>query len=102
MLAILAKVNNWKFETVYYYVRCLSSRNPFQSSKEGIVTIFEEMKRRWEIGEKKRVEERKEGEREREGKRRKGKEGNLGETRRRGGEKTSQNYFCTEWRGRGY
>ena len=69
MLAILAKVNNRKFEAVYYHVRCLSSRNPFQSSKEGLVTIFEEMKRRWEIGEKKRVEERKEGEREREGKR---------------------------------
>ena len=69
MLAILAKVNNRKFEAVYYHVRCLSSRNPFQSSKEGLVTIFEEMKRRWELGEKKRVEERKEGEREREGKR---------------------------------
>ena len=47
MLAILAKVNNRKLEAVYYNVRCLSSRNPFQSSKEGLVTIFEEMKRRW-------------------------------------------------------
>ena len=51
MLAILAKINNRKFEAVYYHVRCLSSRNPFQSSKEGLVSIFEEMKRRWEAGE---------------------------------------------------
>jgi hypothetical protein len=29
MLAILAKVNNRKFEAVYYHVRCLSSRNPY-------------------------------------------------------------------------
>jgi hypothetical protein len=43
MLAILAKVNNRKFEAVYYHVGCLSSRNPFQSSNEGVVTIFEEM-----------------------------------------------------------
>ena len=59
MLAILAKMNNRKFEAVYYHVRCLSSRNAFQSSKEGLVSIFEEMKRRWEATEKKRVEERK-------------------------------------------
>jgi len=69
MLAILAKMNHRKFEAVYYHVRCLSSRNPFQSSKEGLVTIFEEMKRRWEMGEKKRGDERREGEREREGRR---------------------------------
>ena len=85
-------MNNRKFEAVYYHVRCLSSRNAFQSSKEGLVSIFEEMKRRcdhsdqnygaiivisvndndddrWEMTEKKRVEERREGEREREGRR---------------------------------
>ena len=54
---------------MYYHVRCLSSRNPFQSSKEGLVAIFKEMKRRWEVGEKKRMEERKEGEREIKGRR---------------------------------
>ena len=69
MLAILAKMNNRKFEAVYYHARCLSSRNAFQSSKEGLVSIFEEMKRRWEMTERKRVEERREGEREREGRR---------------------------------
>ena len=69
MLAILSKMNNRKFEAVYYHVRCLSSRNAFQSSKEGLVSIFEEMRRRWEMTEKKRVEERREGEREREGRR---------------------------------
>ena len=69
MLAILAKMNNRKFEAVYYHVRCLASRNAFQSSKEGLVSIFEEMKRRWEMTEKKRVEERREGEKEREGRR---------------------------------
>ena len=37
--------------------------------QEGLVSIFEEMKRRWELTEKKRVEERKEGEKEREGRR---------------------------------
>ena len=46
MLAILAKVYSRKFEAVYYHVRCLTSKNQFQSSKEGLVTIFEEMKRR--------------------------------------------------------
>ena len=60
MLAILAKVNNRKFEAVYYHVRCLSSRNPFQSSKEGLVTIFEEMGGRWG---KRRVEGGRTGER---------------------------------------
>ena len=69
MLAILAKMNNRKFEAVYYHVRCLASRNAFQSSKEGLVSIFEEMKRRWEMTEKKKVEERREGEKEREGRR---------------------------------
>ena len=69
MLAILAKMNNRKFEAVYYHARCLSSRNAFQSSKEGLVSIFEEMKRRWEVTERKRVEERREGEKEREGRR---------------------------------
>ena len=69
MLAILSKMNNRKFEAVYYHARCLSSRNAFQSSKEGLVSIFEEMKRRWEVTERKRVEERREGEREREGRR---------------------------------
>ena len=39
------------------------------SLQEGLVSIFEEMKRRWELTEKKRVEERKEGEKEREGRR---------------------------------
>ena len=36
------------------------------SSKEGLVTIFEEMKRRWDVGEKRRGEEKGEGEKERE------------------------------------
>jgi len=69
MLAILAKMNHRRFEAVYYHVRCLSSRNPFQSSKEGLVTIFAEMTKRWEMGEKRRGDERREGEREREGRR---------------------------------
>ena len=50
-------------------MRCLASRNAIQSSKEGLVSIFEEMKRRWEMTEKKKVEERREGEKEREGRR---------------------------------
>lgn len=66
MLAILAKMNNRKFDAVYYHIRCLSSKNPFQSSKEGLVSIFEEMKRRWELTQKNREEERRESERERE------------------------------------
>jgi hypothetical protein len=73
MLAILAKVNNRKFEAVYYHARCLSTKNAFMSSKEGLVTIFEEMKRRWEVGEKRKGEEKEsaegEKEREREGRR---------------------------------
>ena len=46
MLAILANINKRKFEAIYYNMRCLTSRNPFQASKESLVTIFEEMKRR--------------------------------------------------------
>ena len=58
-----------KWSWRYYHARCLSNRNPFKSSKDELVTIFEEMKRRWEVGVKKRLEERKEGERERGGRR---------------------------------
>jgi len=66
MLAILAKMNNRKFEAVYYHARCIASKNPFQSSREGLVSIFEEMKRRWDLGEKTRETHRLESERERE------------------------------------
>ena len=45
MLAILANIKR-KFAAIYYNMRCLTSRNPFQASKESLVTIFEEMKRR--------------------------------------------------------
>ena len=64
---MLGKVSNRKFEAaVYYHIRGLSGKNPFQSSKEGLVTIYEEMGGRWG---KRRVEEWKEGERERGGRR---------------------------------
>ena len=38
-------------------LRCLMSRNPFTpSSKEGLSVIFDEMKRRWELGEKQKLD----------------------------------------------
>jgi len=63
MLAILAKMSNRKFEAVYYNIRCLMSRNPFgPASKEGLNVIFDEMKRRWELGEKQKLDKKLEDE----------------------------------------
>ena len=44
LLSTMAKVNS------LCHVRCLSSRNPFESNNEVLVTIFEEMKRWFEMG----------------------------------------------------
>ncbi len=56
-LAILAVTTKRKFEAVYYNMRCLQSRNPFPSSHEGLTVIFEEVKKKWEANEKRRLEE---------------------------------------------
>ena len=47
LLFTMAKVNSKEFEALCH-VRCLSSRSPFESNKEVLVTIFEEMKMWWE------------------------------------------------------
>lgn len=57
-LAILAMNTKRKFEAVYYNMRCLMSKNPFTSSQESLTVIFDEINRKWEAGERKRVEER--------------------------------------------
>ena len=43
MLAILAKLNNRKFEAVYFHVRCLASRNAFTSSKVRQLQLIREL-----------------------------------------------------------
>lgn len=54
-------------------MRCLQSKNPFSSSHEGLTVIFEEVKKKWEAGERRRLEEKEQRrrviEREKEGSR---------------------------------
>ncbi len=70
-LAILAVTTKRKFEAVYYNMRCLQSKNPFPSSHEGLTVIFEEVKKKWDSNERRRMEEREQrrraAEREKEG-----------------------------------
>jgi protein SMG6 len=66
-LAILAFQTKRKFEAVYYNMRCLQSKNPFPSSQESLTLIFEDMKKKWELAEKKRLEERDLRDREKDG-----------------------------------
>ena len=71
-LALLALTTKRKFEAVYYNMRCLQSKNPFPASQESLTVTLDEIKKKWEAGEKKRLEEkemrRKAMEREKEGK----------------------------------
>lgn len=56
-LGVLAVNTKRKFEAVYYNMRCLMSKNPFQSSRESLTVIFEDIKRKWEANDRKRLED---------------------------------------------
>lgn len=57
-LAILAWTAKRKFEAVYYHMRCLQTKSPVESSRQSLIEIFEDIRKRWEASEKKRMDER--------------------------------------------
>lgn len=57
-LAILAWTAKRKFEAVYYHMRCLQTKTPVETSRQSLVEIFEDIRRRWDVSEKKRLEDR--------------------------------------------
>lgn len=69
-LAILAYTTKRKFEAVYYNMRCLSCKSSVRSSQESLTVIFEDIAKKWELTEKRRLEDKeerkKEAEREKE------------------------------------
>ncbi|XP_059096811.1 telomerase-binding protein EST1A-like isoform X1 [Tigriopus californicus] len=56
-LGVLAVNTKRKFEAVYYNMRCLMAKNPFQSSQESLTVMFEDIKRKWEANDRKRLED---------------------------------------------
>ena len=63
-LAILAYTTKRKFEAVYYNMRCLSCKSSVRSSQESLTVIFEDIAKKWEITEKRRLEDIEERKRE--------------------------------------
>ncbi|XP_057667443.1 telomerase-binding protein EST1A isoform X1 [Diorhabda carinulata] len=57
-LAILAVYARRKLDAVYYYMRSLMSSNPVPSAWQDLISLFDENRRKYEQGEKKRREER--------------------------------------------
>ena len=47
-----------KFEAVYYHMRCLQTKTPVETSRQSLVEIFEDIRKRWDVSEKKRLEDR--------------------------------------------
>ncbi|XP_052219123.1 telomerase-binding protein EST1A-like isoform X2 [Dreissena polymorpha] len=58
-LAILALYTKHKLDAVYYYMRSLASSNPFLTAREGLMTLFNEARKKAEVSEQKRYEEKK-------------------------------------------
>ncbi|GLV32356.1 Smg6 [Carabus blaptoides fortunei] len=56
-LALLAVYARRKLDAVYYYMRSLMSSNPVQSAKESLISLFDENRKKYEQGERKRREE---------------------------------------------
>ena len=56
-LAILAGTTKRRFEAVYFNMRCLSTKSPVASSKECLTVMFEEVSKKWEAAEQRRIEE---------------------------------------------
>ncbi|XP_030746868.1 uncharacterized protein LOC115875527 isoform X2 [Sitophilus oryzae] len=63
-LAVLAVYSKRKLDAVYYYMRSLMSSNPVPSARESLISLFEESRKKFEQGEKKRREERLERQRQ--------------------------------------
>ncbi|RZB54405.1 telomerase-binding protein EST1A [Asbolus verrucosus] len=57
-LAVLAVYARRKLDAVYYYMRSLMSSNPVPSAKEYLISLFDENRKKYEQGERKRREER--------------------------------------------
>ena len=72
-LAILAHASKRKFEEFYYHMRCLCTKSPVSSSRDFLTVIFEDVGKRWEAAESKRLEDkekrRMEADRQKEGNR---------------------------------
>ncbi|XP_050308985.1 telomerase-binding protein EST1A-like isoform X2 [Anthonomus grandis grandis] len=63
-LAVLAVYSRRKLDAVYYYMRSLMASNPVISAKERLNTLFDENRKKYEQGQKKRREERLERQRQ--------------------------------------
>ncbi|XP_017770656.1 PREDICTED: telomerase-binding protein EST1A isoform X2 [Nicrophorus vespilloides] len=59
-LAVLAVYSRKKLDAVYFYMRSLMSTNPVQSARESLISLFDENRKKYEHGERKRREERQE------------------------------------------
>ncbi|XP_044271255.1 telomerase-binding protein EST1A isoform X2 [Tribolium madens] len=57
-LAVLAVYARRKLDAVYYYMRSLMSSNPVPSAREYLISLFDENRKKYEQGERKRREER--------------------------------------------
>ncbi|CRK96809.1 CLUMA_CG010028, isoform B [Clunio marinus] len=55
-LALLAVYSKRKIDAVYFYMRSLMSSNPFQPAKESLVALFDEIRKKYEVGQRKREE----------------------------------------------
>ncbi|RUS90682.1 hypothetical protein EGW08_001582, partial [Elysia chlorotica] len=58
-LAILAVYTRRKLDAVYYYMRSLAASNPILTARESLMSIFDEVRRKVDIVEKKRFQDRK-------------------------------------------
>ena len=63
-MAILAYTTKRKFEAVYYNMRCLSCKSSVRSSQESLTVIFEDIAKKWELSERKRLDEKENRKRE--------------------------------------
>ncbi|XP_050536614.1 telomerase-binding protein EST1A-like isoform X2 [Daktulosphaira vitifoliae] len=63
-LALLAVYEKRKLDAVYYYMRSLMASNPFQSAKDSLLSLFEEYRRKYEMTDRKRQEDREKRERD--------------------------------------
>ncbi|XP_018574342.1 telomerase-binding protein EST1A isoform X2 [Anoplophora glabripennis] len=63
-LAILAVYARRKLDAVYYYMRSLMSSNPVPTARQNLISLFDENRKKYEQGEKKRREERLERQRQ--------------------------------------
>lgn len=57
-LAVLAVYARRKLDAVYYYMRSLMSSNPVMSAKESLISLFDEIRKKYEQGQRKRREDR--------------------------------------------